>query len=132
MTTADRAVVGVGVVIFDDDGRLLLIERGRDPQKGMWAVPGGKVAPGERMAETARREAFEETGLEVEVDDVRWVGEIITDTHHLVIVDYAARVSGGSLRAGDDAADVRWVTPEEARRLPLTPTMVEMLDTLGL
>lgn len=119
-------------MIFDGDGRLLLIERGRDPQKGMWAVPGGKVAAGERMADTARREAFEETGLEVEIDDVIWVGEIITDTHHLVIVDYAARVSGGTLRAGDDAADVRWATPDEARQLRLTPTMVELLDTLGL
>ncbi len=130
MTIAEGPVVGVGVVIFDARQRILLIERGREPQKGMWAVPGGKVAPGERMAETAVREAREETGLSVEVDGVVWVGEIISGEHHLVIVDYSARVVGGTLQAGDDAAQARWVTLDEARALPLTPTMVEMLDTL--
>lgn len=130
MTTADRPAVGVGVVIFDDEDRILLVERGRDPQRGMWAVPGGKVAYGEPMVDTAVREAREETGLIVEVDRIVWVGEVLTETHHLVLVDYSARVVGGTLCAGDDAAQARWVTIDEARRLPLTPTMVEMLDTL--
>lgn len=128
----DRPTVGVGAVVFDDDGRLLLIERKRDPGKGKWAVPGGKPNLGEPLEAAVVREAKEETGLDVEVGGVLWVGEIIEEGFHLVIIDYAATVIGGTLEAGDDAGDARWVTIEEARQLPLSPTMIQMLDTLGL
>lgn len=137
MTTADRfnidrPTVGVGAVVFDDQGRILLIQRTRTPNQGMWAVPGGKPEFGERLEEAVVRETREETGLEVEVGEVVWVGEIIEGPIHLVIIDHAATVTGGILRAGDDAGDARWVTIEEARSMPLSPTMDEMLDSLGL
>jgi 8-oxo-dGTP diphosphatase len=131
-TSADRPIVGVGVLALDDQGRMLLIQRAHEPQKGKWAVPGGKVEPGESMRDTAAREVLEETGLVVEPGEVVWVGEIIEPGFHMVLIDYAGRVVGGHLDHSDDAADVRWVTPEEARSLPLTPTMIEMLDTLRL
>lgn len=130
MTRGSNApVVGVGVVIVDD-GRLLLIQRGREPQRGLWAVPGGKVEPGETMRAAARREAAEETGLEVEVGDVTWVGEVIDPGYHLVIIDFEASVVGGKLEAADDAADVRWVPLDQASDYPLTPTMYDLVDTL--
>ncbi|HEY6634873.1 MAG TPA: NUDIX domain-containing protein, partial [Acidimicrobiia bacterium] len=81
-----RVLVGVGVVLTDADGRLLLIQRGREPGKGLWAVPGGKVEWGEKMRDAARREVAEETGLEVEVGDVVWVGEVIEGEHHIVLI----------------------------------------------
>lgn len=130
--TVDRPIVGVGGVVFDDRGRLLLIQRLRDPGRGKWAVPGGKPRFGESLEDAVVRETREETGLEVEVGGWLWVGEIIEPTIHLVIIDYSATVVGGVLQAGDDAGDARWVEVDEARSLPLSPTMVQMLDTLGL
>lgn len=122
-------VVGVGVALVED-GRVLLVRRGRDPGRGLWAVPGGKVRHGERMRDAARREMREETGLDVEVGDVLWVGEYIEGDDHIVLIDFAGRLIGGDLEAADDADEVRWVTLEEASEYPLTLTMYELMDTL--
>jgi 8-oxo-dGTP diphosphatase len=131
MTGAEqRPVVGVGVVVVADD-RILLIQRGRDPGRGLWTVPGGKVRFGETLRQTALRETREETGLEVEVGDVAWVGEIIDSGHHIVINDFFATVTGGTLRAGDDAADAAWVDLDRVGDLALTGTMRQLLDTLS-
>jgi len=126
---SDRPDVGVGAVVIDD-GRILLVQRSRDPGAGLWAVPGGKVNRGETMREAVRREVAEETGLDVVVGDVVWVGEVIDVGHHLVLVDFAAELVGGSLVAGDDAGDARWVPLGDTGRYPLTPTMHDLLDTL--
>ena len=64
----------VGVVVIEG-GRLLLVQRSRNPYRGCWAVPGGKVRWGETLTAAAAREAEEETGLIVRVGDVVWVGE---------------------------------------------------------
>ncbi len=130
MTDADpRIVVGVGAAVVS--GRdLLLIQRGREPAKGLWAVPGGKVEKGERLRDTVAREVKEETGLEVEIGEVVWAGESIGDHGHIVLIDYLAEVSGGTLKAGDDAADVAWVDIDEASDWPLTLTMYELIDIL--
>jgi len=130
MTTGnDRPIVGVGVALVDD-GEILLIRRGRDPGRGLWAVPGGKIHHGETMKEAARREMLEETGLEVEVGDVVWVGEYIEGDDHLVLIDFAGSVIGGELRAADDADEARWVPLDEAGSYPLTLTMYDLIDTL--
>lgn len=113
-----------------DEGRILLIQRGREPQRGLWAVPGGKVRLGEPMRVAARREVLEETGLDVEVGEAVWVGEVIEDGHHIVIIDFAGSVVGGELGAADDADDARWVPLDEAAHYPLTQTMRDLVDTL--
>lgn len=119
-------------MVVVEDGRILLVKRAREPRRGRWAVPGGKVRFGETMSDAAAREALEETGLEVIVGDRVWVGEIIEEGLHLVIVDFMAEVAGGILRAGDDADRAEWVAVSEVREYPLTTTMYDLLDTLGL
>ncbi|MGI8330799.1 NUDIX hydrolase [Actinomadura scrupuli] len=118
----------VGAVVHDPAGRLLLIRRGHPPMEGLWSLPGGRVEPGEADAEAVVRELREETGLEVVPGAL--VGSVIRPGPHGVsydIHDYAATVAGGVPRAGDDAAEVRWVTEAELRALPTTPGLVEAL-----
>jgi ADP-ribose pyrophosphatase YjhB (NUDIX family) len=130
MTTGSVSpLVGVGVVILEED-RILLVRRGRDPGRGLWAVPGGKVELGEEMKSAARREVAEETGLDVRIGEVLWVGEVIEPEHHIVLIDFAGEVVGGDLQRGDDADEVRWVPLDEASGMPLTKTMYDLLDTL--
>jgi 8-oxo-dGTP diphosphatase len=130
---ADHPVPGVGVVVVEN-GRLLLIQRGRDPGKGLWAVPGGKVQLGETLQAAAAREAREETGLELEIGDVVWAGESIGDGEppewHYVLVDFLARRVGGELRAGDDALAISWVPLQATNGLALTPTMPPLIDRI--
>lgn len=113
-----------------EEGRLLVVRRGREPGKGLWAVPGGKVRSGETLAEAAAREAYEETGLDVEVGEVAWVGEHIDDENHIVLIDFLATVRAGEPLAGDDAIEVAWVAIDDPGDLPLTLTMHQLLDKL--
>ncbi len=123
----------VGAIIQDAAGRLLLIRRGHDPEAGSWSLPGGRVEPGESDAQALVREMREETGLIVRpgplvgaVDRPGPGGSV------LEIRDYAATVTGGTLAAGDDAADARWVAAGEAARLALTTGLAEALTAWGV
>lgn len=95
-------------------------------------MPGGKPEFGEELEAAVTREVREETGLEVKVGDVAWVGEIIEGEVHIVLIDYWAELISGTARFGDDAVGLCWATPDEARAMALTPTMHDMLDTLHL
>lgn len=131
--TEPTPVPGVGVAVLEGD-EILLVKRGRQPGQGLWAVPGGKVQYGESLREAARREVLEETGLEIEVGRVVWVGESIGEgdppAWHYALIDFVGRVVGGQLSAADDADDARWVAIERAKELPLVPTMPSLLDAL--
>lgn len=117
MTTIRAA----SVVIVDDRSRVLLVQRGRNPDKGRWSVPGGKCEPGESFAEAAAREAYEETGLRVEIGRELWSLTIpIGDGVEYDVHDFAATVIGGELSAGDDAAEARWFGEAELDALDLT------------
>lgn len=126
-------VLAASAVICDSEGRVLLIKRGNEPGKGLWSVPGGCVDPGESLAEAAAREAKEETGLEVNVERELWSLRVPTgDGRMYEIHDFAASVIGGTLAAGDDADEVRWVTPDELDELALTDNLDEYLRNAGL
>ena len=123
----------VGAVIKDGRGRLLLIRRGHAPGAGLWSLPGGRIEPGETDAEALVREMREETGLVIEAGQL--IGTVRRPTQDgglLDIRDYAATVTGGTLRAGDDAADARWVAASELETLPVTEGLVEALTSWGV
>jgi ADP-ribose pyrophosphatase YjhB (NUDIX family) len=110
-----------------DGERVLLIRRGRPPDEGLWSVPGGKLEPGETLAQAVAREVREETGLVVEVGPLACVVERMGDGYHFVILDYLARVIGGSLTAATDAAAARFVDDAELATLPTTEGLVDAL-----
>jgi ADP-ribose pyrophosphatase YjhB (NUDIX family) len=123
---APRPTVAVGAFVLDGS-RVLLIRRGRPPGEGLWSVPGGRLEPGETLAQAVAREVREETGLIVEVGPLAVVVERMGDDHHFVILDYLARVVGGSLGAGTDAAEARFVDDAELASLPVTDGLVDAL-----
>lgn len=135
MTTtesADRPTSGVGVVVIEN-GRLLMVKRGHPPGQGLWAVPGGKVRFGETLRAAAVRETKEETGLDVEVGDVVWVGDSIGPGYppawHYTLVDFAATVVGGEQSVGDDAVELAWVDLD-APPGEMVSTMHELIEVI--
>ncbi len=127
---ADRVPrVGVGAVIVRE-GALLMVERGRPPRAGEWAIPGGKVRWGEQLEDAVAREVLEETGLIVEVGDLLWSGQTVGPDWHFVLLDFEASVVGGELSAGDDAAAVAWVPLKRIEEWPVTSSMFELIAVL--
>jgi len=122
-------VACAGAIVRDESGRLLLVRRGRPPGLGSWSLPGGRIEPGETAAVAAAREVREETGLAVEVGEVLITAVIADGAYH--VQDFAARVVGGELRAGDDASDVRWVDEDELATLPLSAGLLDELRRLN-
>jgi len=129
-----QPLVGVGAVIVED-GRVLLIKRGKAPLLGEWSIPGGMLELGETLRQGAEREALEETGLTVRatellgvfdrivpdsiVPDAAKPGEMKRLLYHYVLIDFLCqRISGDALAAGD-AADAGWFSAEEVAGLQL-------------
>jgi ADP-ribose pyrophosphatase YjhB (NUDIX family) len=122
-----------GAVVHDEWRRLLLVRRGREPSAGRWSVPGGRCLPGETPGAACARETAEETGLQVRVGRV--AGQVVlAGPNGLMydVTDYVCTVVGGALRAGDDAAEARWVSRAEFDVLPLVPGLADTLAEWAL
>lgn len=128
----DAPRVGVSVLCHDN-GRVLLIKRGKDPFKGYWSLPGGLVELGEPLLQAARRELREETGVEAELfepvetfDSIQFDddGKVLT---HFILTVFCGPLLSGNAVAGDDAGAVDWVRPEDLDGRPTTPGTIERI-----
>lgn len=129
-----RPIVGVGMIVLKPNA-VLLVQRGKQPNLGLWSLPGGAQELGETCEQGARRELEEETGLQVGklvlaacIDSIRQddLGRV---QYHYTIIDFCARWKGGEPIAGGDAMLAQFVTFEELDNYALTPAVHDVVAT---
>ena len=133
----DRPVVGVGAVVMKD-GKVLLVKRGIDPNKGLWAIPGGSLKLGETLQEGAEREIMEETGITIKAKDPLYSFDFFERDgdgrirFHYVIVDMIADYVGGEAQGADDALEARWVSQGELKEMDVSRNTLKIIDYLKI
>ena len=141
MTTWSAPVVGVSVIIFRDASaqEILLVERGKEPLKGYWSPPGGRVELGETILEAAAREVMEECAIRLDLSPTAAFGTLDRITHaedgtllyHFVLVEVVAIAEEGAIPiAGDDAAACQWWRISELASL--TPQVDNLVEVIAL
>ncbi|MBT5110459.1 MAG: NUDIX hydrolase [Rhodospirillaceae bacterium] len=129
----DRPIAAVGVVVWRDD-KLMLIQRGKEPRRGQWSLPGGMQELGETTRETAVREIREETNLDVEVTHLLDVVDTISHDDdgrvrmQYVLIDYAAEWRDRDAIAGSDAMGARWVHPKDLPEYKLWAETLRIIE----
>jgi len=106
-----RPAVTVDAILISKQNSVLLIERGREPFKGKWALPGGFIDMDEPLETACMRELEEETGIRIsELKQFKTFGAVDRDPRHrtISVVFYAFTENELIARAGDDAAKVQW------------------------
>ncbi|HXX90640.1 MAG TPA: NUDIX hydrolase [Acidimicrobiales bacterium] len=127
-----RPVAAVGAVAVRD-GALLLVRRAHAPERGRWSLPGGRVEPGESVAEALVREVYEETGLRVRCGALVGWAERRGPGHHFVILDFAVTVDGPAQpTASSDATAAAWVVLEDVAGLDLVSGLEAFLVNHGV
>jgi ADP-ribose pyrophosphatase YjhB (NUDIX family) len=128
-----RPIIGVGALILQRD-RILMAQRGKEPLKGSWSLPGGALETGESLADGVRREVREETGLDIRPLGVLEIFERImrdasgTPEYHYVLIDYMCRIVGGTLAPGDDVCAVEWVRRRDLPKLQITEGTLAVIE----
>lgn len=122
----EQPLVGVGAIVFRGE-EVLLVQRGQEPAKGEWSLPGGLVEVGESLEAAVQREIFEETGLTVRVLGVAAVVERIyrderhRPAYHYVLVDFVCEYLSGELRASSDVTAARYQRWDHLEGMALAP-----------
>jgi len=124
--------IGSALLVRDEANRILLGKRNKDPQRGSWIIPGGKIHAFESIAEAAARELREETGLIVEVGEHFNVYEIINppNEHRIVIYSWG-KIVGGEAKASDDISELKFFELDELGEVPVTPLVRRVLADAG-
>ncbi len=129
-----RPTVGVGAVVFDDSGRVVLVKRRHEPLAEQWSLPGGTLEWGETLEAGTAREILEETSLVVDVGPVVEVFDrILLDNggqvkFHFVLVDYLCSIRAGTLTAGSDVSDVQLVPPRDVAGWRVAGKVRDVID----
>ncbi|MCL6642147.1 MAG: methyltransferase domain-containing protein [Candidatus Bipolaricaulota bacterium] len=125
-------IVGVSVVVFND-GKILVVRRGREPRKGRWSLPGGVVELGETVRDAARREIREECHIEIEIERALDVlDRIFKDPdgrvqYHYVLVILLARYKSGELHADSDIEAAEWADIHDLARYDLPDEQQQLI-----
>ena len=98
---------------------VLLVQRGKEPGKGKWAFPGGKVCWGETTSQAALRELQEECSISAKLSHLIGLYDVVQPTYHFAIACYFGCEPEGQLQAASDAADARWFNIDEIHTLAL-------------
>jgi ADP-ribose pyrophosphatase YjhB (NUDIX family) len=128
-----RPVLGVSTLVRRD-AAVLLIRRNRQPYQGWWALPGGHVEFGERLADAAIREVREETGIVIDTPrQIKTFEVLVPDgagglKNHIVLMVFEGRFLAGTISAADDAAEARWVPETDLGSLNVTPETLQVIE----
>jgi mutator protein MutT len=124
-----RSVRTVVAVVIEQGGRYLVALRPEEKRHGgMWEFPGGKLDPGESLAEAARREVREELGIAV--DSIGATLQIARDPGSDFAIHFVeTKVSGTPVPL--EHVELRWCTKEELRAMPLAPADAQFVDGLS-
>lgn len=126
-------LVGVAGVVIKD-GCVLMIQRGREPGRGRWSIPGGRLRLGEQVREGVEREVFEECRVRVRAGDLLGVADLIQPDddgrvrYHYVLIDLAAEYLSGEPHPSSDALAARWVPYDELPALDMPDRLRCLLD----
>ncbi|MGO4716294.1 NUDIX hydrolase [Bradyrhizobium sp. 2TAF24] len=129
--TPIRPQLAVSASIFRDD-RILLVRRARQPGKGVYTLPGGRVEFGETLVEAISREVREETSLAIDVVGFAGWREVVPNpalgvTGHFVILSFATRWVSGEVMLNDELDDARWLAPDAIGPLRTTEGLAEII-----
>jgi mutator protein MutT len=122
--------IGVSGIVFNNQKQVLMIQRNQPPAMGFWSIPGGKLEPGESLAEACQREIKEETGLETNVNNIVAIVERRIEGFHYVIIDYLALLIDEENIfpiAQSDVAEARWLSLEHLADYNLVPGLAEII-----
>lgn len=127
-----RPTVGsAALIIHEDRSRILLGRRAKDPNRGRWVMPGGKIERYESIDEAVIREVREETALDVDVVERLGIFEIIEPPEHVLFVLTEVRVIGGISSPGDDLDDLMWVFRSQLPDTDLSDPCRATLSAVG-
>ncbi len=114
-------VASAAILTRAEDEKFLLVQRGENPGKGLWGLPGGFVELGETAADALEREIREETGYEIRIEKLLGVWSFFNETKNIagIVLVYETVVTGGALHIASDSIAAEWVSFAEAMTMPL-------------